>query len=108
MKLLKAVAKDYTAPAQVHYLQVIDDSMEAIGGTTFPLNSYICIDSTRYPKHNDFVIAQASSASEVIFRQLVIEDKQRILHPLNIKYSDIKMADDGFVQGVICQVIKIF
>jgi SOS-response transcriptional repressor LexA len=111
MKALKAVAKDNAQQkniAQFYYLQVIDDSMETIGNPSFPLNSYICIDTTRYPKHNDFVIAQASSAGEIVFRQLIINGKQRILHPLNIKYSDIQMADDGFVQGVICHVIKLF
>jgi SOS-response transcriptional repressor LexA len=92
----------------IYYLQITDGSMETSKGISFPINSLICVNTAREPKYQDFVIAQASSATEVMFRQLILIDQQAFLHPLNPNYPDTPIEEDGIIYGVVSQLIKLF
>jgi SOS-response transcriptional repressor LexA len=99
--------KESTA-AHIYYLQITDNSMETSKGDSFSTNSLICVNAAREPKYQDFVIAQASSATEVMFRQLILINQQSFLHPLNPNYPDTSIEEDGIIYGVVSQLIRFF
>jgi SOS-response transcriptional repressor LexA len=102
------ISSDRTkAQTQCYYFQITDDSMEAVTGTTFPVNALIGIHPLRTPKHQDFVIARAGKLTEPIFRQLLVKNRQLFLHALNPNYLDIEMNSPDIIYGVLCQFIEL-
>lgn len=79
-------------------LQVIDDSMEP----EFKKDCLIIIDPTGVARHGAYVFAMVENG--YIFRQLVLENNQYYLQPLNPAYSHEKrVIEFSAIEGVIIQ-----
>jgi SOS-response transcriptional repressor LexA len=84
-------------------LQVDDNSMQSTQADTptFLTNDLIIIDTSRQPKHNDFVIAKLPKLPSVVFRHYVIEKNVAMLKGLNPEYPDITVTPDVEMIGVV-------
>jgi len=78
-------------------LRVLGDSMLP----EFKEGHIIIIDSSGVVENGSYVLAVYNN--EYIFRQLVIEDNQYFLKPLNDNYPTLRIADLGAIQGIIVQ-----
>ena len=78
-------------------LQVLGDSMEP----EFREGHIIIIEPDGAIQNGSYVFAVYED--EYIFRQLVIDDKQYFLKPLNVQYPTLEISSLEAVKGVITQ-----
>jgi SOS-response transcriptional repressor LexA len=78
-------------------LRVLGDSMLP----EFKEGHIIIIDPSGVVENGSYVLAVHNN--EYIFRQLIIEEKQYFLKPLNIKYPVLQITDLEAIQGIIVQ-----
>ncbi len=78
-------------------LQVLGDSMQP----EFQEGHIIIIDPDAVVESGNYVLAKYEE--EYIFRQLIIEDNQYFLKPLNENYPTLSIPNLEAVQGVIVQ-----
>ena len=80
-----------------YVLMVLGDSMEP----EFMNEEIIVIEPDLPPKDGSYVIAYHND--EHIFRQLLIQDDQWVIHALNDKYPDQILSGPEAIHGVITQ-----
>ncbi len=89
--------------AQCFALQVKDNSMVNKNGEniSFLKEDYIIVDTSRSPRHNDYIIAKLPDSTQMTFRQLLIDGTERHLKALNTQYNTITLSDAIRICGVV-------
>lgn len=89
--------------ANVFALTVKGDSMEP----EFQDGDIIIVNPHIKPDHNDYVVVR-NEEDEATFKQLKKFGKERVLHPLNPKYEDIRLSEtvQYKIVGKVVQKIK--
>ncbi len=88
-------------------MRVINDTMEAPFGTSFPRGSVVIIDPESVMKDYSFVVVSIEHSAELILRQVVHEGSQRYLKAINPRYPLIPMRDPYTIYGVVRMVMHI-
>jgi len=85
-------------------VKVQDDSMEPL----FSKEELIFVNPDLEWKHDDYVIAhhRDGGSEAVLLRQVKRIGPQCILHPLNRKYADIPVTNEGAVRGEVVRLRK--
>ncbi|MFP4609686.1 MAG: S24 family peptidase [Thiohalophilus sp.] len=97
-RAIESAAESSCGGAEPYALQVIDDSMEP----EFRRRCIIVVDPTGHAHHGSYVIALIENG--YIFRQLVQENEQYYLQPLNEAYMHEKRPIElNAIQGVVVQ-----
>lgn len=72
---------------------------------SFNEGDYIVIDPEKEPAINSFVLVRKKNQATALFRQLILNQGERTLKPLNPMYSPEKLTDDHkIVAGYICKL----
>lgn len=89
--------------ANIFALTVKGDSMEP----EFQEGDYIIVNPHMKADHNDYVVVR-NEGEEATFKQLKKFGKERVLHPLNPKYEDIRLseAQQYKIVGKVVEKIK--
>jgi SOS-response transcriptional repressor LexA len=97
-----------TTPVMRHTyaLRVHGDSMVSEGLDSFPEGSIIIVEPEMQPNPGDYVIA-LNNINQTTFKQLVQDDGDLYLKPLNPRYP-IKPLGEARVIGVVRELIKRF
>ena len=95
---IEHAAESSCGAAEPYALQVVDDSMEP----EFKRRCIIIVDPTGVARHGSYVVAMVENG--YIFRQLVIENDNYYLQPLNEAYMHEKRAVEfDAIKGVVVQ-----
>lgn len=79
---------DIEAGKQTYAIKMPDSSMEPL----FPKNTLLIIDPDKVPKDRGYVVVKPSNYIEPIFRQLLIDGKDRYIKPLSPDFERFKMV----------------
>lgn len=69
----------------------------------FQTNTILIIAPHREPKNRDFVIAHLRDSDEIVFRQLIVDDKYKFLKAINNIFPTIRLDNNGEIIGVVVQ-----
>ena len=69
----------------------------------FQENTVLIIDPTREQKNRDFVIVYIKKSDEILFRQLLVEGKNKFLKAINDIFPTIQLQDSDKVIGIVIQ-----
>ena len=72
----------------------------------FQTNTILIIAPEREPKNRDFVMAYLKKDNEVVFRQLIVENKYKFLKAINTIFPTIKFENCDKIIGVVIQTRK--
>jgi SOS-response transcriptional repressor LexA len=72
----------------------------------FQENTILIINTIKEAKNRDFVIAYLKQSDEIIFRQLLIENKYKFLKAINNIFPSIKLEENDKIIGIVIQVRK--
>ena len=92
-----AAAADACGAAEAFALMVLGDSMLP----EFADGDVVIIEPEGLAQEGSFVLARCND--EWIFRQLLRNGEEWLLHPLNPDYPELALADLAAVRGVIIQ-----
>lgn len=82
---------------------IINDSMTG-ASSPFTQGSYAIFDPTIRPHHEDYVLAQSTKdRSKTLFRQIVFDESECFLKPINPQYPTKELTNDFDVVGVAVQ-----
>lgn len=93
--------------SKAYVLRVKDLSMEPI----FMPGTFLIVDPEKQPKDRSYVIAKISGYAEPIFRQLIINAKNRYLKPLTPDLKKYKMTPlncDDLIIATLVQATRNF
>lgn len=90
----------YKAPGKAYWLRVEGDAMNAPTGLSVPAGMLILVASGIEPQTGSLVIVRLPGNPKAVFRQVVVEDGQRLLKPLNPNYPMMLFGHDCEVVGV--------
>jgi SOS-response transcriptional repressor LexA len=74
----------------------------------FQTNTILIIAPEREPKNRDYVIAYLKKNDEVVFRQLIVEDKYKFLKAINNIFPTIQFESCDKIIGVVIQTRKTY
>lgn len=74
----------------------------------FDDKSVILIDYLKEAQNRSFVIAYIAETDELILRQLLIDGKSKMLHPLNSAFASLQLGAKDHILGVVAHVQKSF
>ena len=74
----------------------------------FQENTILIIDPKKEAKNRDFIIAHIKKNDEIIFRQLIIEDRYRFLKAINNIFPTIQLDDQDKIIGIVIQIRKSY
>lgn len=80
-------------------LRVKGDSM----WPQFQENTVLIIDPTREQKNRDFVVVYIKKSDEILFRQLLIEGKNKFLKAINDIFPTIQLQASDKIIGIVIQ-----
>ena len=103
---LVPVTKEYSSSAFA--LRVLDDSMYATAGASFPDGSIICVEPMQQAENRSYIVVRLDGRREATFKQLVVDGHRRYLKPLNQRYPIMEATDDTTVFGVVLQIMMNF
>lgn len=95
---LPRINTDRALHAQIYALIVEDDHWENLAQGT-----QLIIDPTQYPKHRDFVIAHKHTQPRATLKQVLFDDDQCYLKPLNPSYQTTLATPEHQFLGVVVQ-----
>jgi SOS-response transcriptional repressor LexA len=72
----------------------------------FQVNTLLIISPNKEAKNRDFVIAHLKINDEIVFRQLIVENKNKFLKAINDMFPIIKLSSTDKIIGVITQTRK--
>lgn len=72
----------------------------------FQTNTILIIAPEREPKNRDYVIAYLKKNDDVVFRQLIVEDKYKFLKAINNIFPTIQFESCDRIIGVVIQTRK--
>lgn len=72
----------------------------------FQENTLLVIDPTKEAQNRDFVIAYLKENDEIVFRQLIIEDRYKFLKAINTIFPTTPLVATDIVIGVVIQTRK--
>lgn len=72
----------------------------------FQENTLLLIDPERKAQNRDFILAYIKKRDEIIFRQLIVEEKYRFLKAVNTIFPVIQLEEYDTIIGVIIQTRK--
>lgn len=84
---------DYKAAGQAFWFEVKGHSMTSHAPPSFPPGVLVLIDTGLEPQPGDFVLATIPDEEEATFKQLIREDGQLYLKPLNPDYRTMPVAE---------------
>lgn len=91
-------------------LRIKGDAMQAtiLGNPSFLEGDVIIVDPEQTPSPSDFVIAQIDNKPEPIIRQLIEDQGERYLKPMNHQYPLIEINDQVKILAKLVAHIKTF
>lgn len=84
---------DYKAAGQAFWFEVKGHSMTSHAPPSFPPGVLVLIDTGLEPQPGDFVLATIPDEEEATFKQLIREDGQLYLKPLNPDYRTMPITE---------------
>jgi SOS-response transcriptional repressor LexA len=72
----------------------------------FQENTLLLIDPDRKPENRDFILAYIKKRDEIVFRQLIVEEKYRFLKAVNTIFPVIQLEEHDIIVGIIIQTRK--
>ena len=69
---------------------------------------FVIVDTTIVAKHRDFVIYLLASSKELVLRQYIEEEQNRILKPINYGYKPIQIDEKDIFVGTVIQAKSDF
>lgn len=69
----------------------------------FQTNTILIIAPEKKEKNKDFVIAYIKKSDEIVFRQLIVEDRYKFLKAINNIFPTIQFEDSDKIIGVVIQ-----
>ncbi len=72
----------------------------------FQTNTILIIAPEKEAKNRDFVIAYIKKNDEIVFRQLIVEDRYKFLKAINNIFPTIQFEDSDKIIGVVIQTRK--
>lgn len=81
-------------------VRINGDSMQSGSGISFPEGSMVIFDPDLPASNGDFVLCRLNSDDEVTFKQLIIDQDEFYLHPLNPRYMNILAGKNSSIIGV--------
>lgn len=102
------VVTQITVSEHAFALHVDGDSMEAAHGVSFSDHSMIIVDPEVRAYNGAFVLARQNPASQIVFKQLILDGNRRYLKPLNPRYPIIEITAQAIICGVVRLMMKEF
>lgn len=93
------VQTDLKTSLSAFALQLKDSTMYPM----FPDGTLLIIEPSQIPSHKDFVVVQIDDHPQAIFKQLLIDGKDRYLKSVNNDYPTLKMQKKDKILGVMLQ-----
>lgn len=89
------------------YLRLLDDSMHAPAGPTFPLGSLIFVAPFQEALPGDFVVGYQNDPSKPTFKKLVTDGERRYLRALNPQIPAMEIQAGFTVIGVVTSMVMM-
>lgn len=89
------------------YLRLLDDSMHAPAGPTFPAGALIFVAPQQEAQPGDFVVGYQSDPSKPTFKKLVTDGERRYLRALNPQIPAMEIQDGFTVIGVVTSSVMM-
>ncbi len=74
----------------------------------FDKDTILIISPESEPKNRDFVIAYIKKSGDILFRQLIIENRYKFLRAINTMFPAISLEPQDVIIGVVIQIRKTY